>query len=88
MHAISEEDIKVRIARDNPWWNDKTYAAPEALQPHRVYFEPFKRLALNFEVKRATILLGPRRVSHTAQCGVLLCRRKKRDFSPRRDGGN
>jgi uncharacterized protein len=65
VQAISENDIKARIARDNPWWDNDKYASPEANAYKRVYFEPFKRLALNFDVKRATILLGPRRVGKT-----------------------
>src|SRR5207247_2201522 len=55
----------VRIERDNPWWNDAIPAIPEAQFPRRVYFAPFKSLALNFEVRRATVLLGPRRVGKT-----------------------
>jgi hypothetical protein len=39
--------------------------APEAASPKRVYFEPFKSLALNYGVRRAAILLGPRRVGKT-----------------------
>ena len=65
MQAISENDIKARIARDNPWWGNEGYISSEANSYKRVYFEPFKRLALNFDVKRATILLGPRRVGKT-----------------------
>ena len=65
MKAISEEDIKVRIARDNPWWGNPRYEFPENAFQRRVYFNPFKRLSLNFGVKRATVLLGPRRVGKT-----------------------
>ena len=65
MQAISEADIKVRIASDNPWWANDQYIIPEAAFARRVYFHPFKRLALNFEIKRATVLLGPRRVGKT-----------------------
>jgi uncharacterized protein len=65
MQAISEDDIRIRIARDNPWWNNENYVSAEANSYKRVYFEPFCGLALNFDVKRATILLGPRRVGKT-----------------------
>lgn len=72
MQAISEQDIRVRISRDNPWWDKEDYAAPEADQPRRVYFEPFKRLSLDFKVKRATVLLGPRRVGKTFMLKQLI----------------
>jgi len=38
---------------------------PEAAWPRRVYFKPFVDLALRLDVRRATILLGPRRVGKT-----------------------
>lgn len=65
MKAISEADIRARIERDNPWWANQNYIATEASSQRRVYFDSFKQLALNFKVKRATILLGPRRVGKT-----------------------
>lgn len=58
MEAISEADIKTRIERDNPWWRNPNYIFPEAASPKRVYFNPFKTLALNFGVRRAAIFLG------------------------------
>lgn len=65
MEAISAKDIQARIERDNPWWRDPVMTIPESTSPKRVYFAPFKNLALNFDVKRAAILLGPRRVGKT-----------------------
>jgi uncharacterized protein len=65
MLSISEKDILVRIARDNPWWADPNVPIPEAQFPRRVYFESLKNLALDFSVKRATVMLGPRRVGKT-----------------------
>jgi predicted AAA+ superfamily ATPase len=65
MQPISQEDIRLRIERDNPWWHADYSKAPEADYPKRVYFEPFKKFALNFEIRRATVLLGPRRVGKT-----------------------
>ncbi len=72
MLQISRDDIDARLAVDNPWWEIST---PEALAtanlPRRVYFEPFSRLALNFKVKRAAILMGPRRVGKTVMIRQL-----------------
>jgi len=72
MQSISESDIKVRIERDNPWWGDGVFVVPESLHPKRVYFESFKHLALNFDVKRASVLLGPRRVGKTFMLKQLI----------------
>jgi len=65
MRSISQEDIRRRVARDNPWWENGAAAIPEAASARRVYFAPFKALALDFGVRRATVMLGPRRVGKT-----------------------
>jgi predicted AAA+ superfamily ATPase len=72
MQPISENDVRARIARDNPWWGNSSYIAPEAANPRRVYYLPFKALALNFEVRRAAVLLGPRRVGKTFMIKQLI----------------
>lgn len=65
MQPFADADVQARVERDNPWWNDPAAAPPEAKYPRRVYFEPFKSLALNFGIRRATMLLGPRHVGKT-----------------------
>jgi predicted AAA+ superfamily ATPase len=65
MEAIGQSEIRIRIARDNYWWNTPNAEIAEAKHPRRVYFKPFCLLALNFNIQRATILLGPRRVGKT-----------------------
>lgn len=73
MLAISESDIRQRIARDNPWWSaDGKDAIREAKMQYRVYFDPFRSLALNFGVTRAPVLLGPRRVGKTVMLKQLV----------------
>jgi len=64
MEQISSAEIRERLQRDNPWWSTGAPIA-ESLHPKRVYFSAFKTLALNYGVKRAAILLGPRRVGKT-----------------------
>lgn len=44
----------------------------EAAMRRRVYFEPFRNLALNFNVTRAPVLLGPRRVGKTVMLKQLV----------------
>ncbi|MCB9958882.1 MAG: ATP-binding protein [Rhodospirillaceae bacterium] len=65
MLTISEADIAARITRDNPWWARGKDAVIEAKHPRRVYFDLFKKLSLNYSTRRATVLLGPRRVGKT-----------------------
>lgn len=66
MLEISDADVARRITRDNPWWSERARSTiPEGEYRKRVYFEPFKALALDFKVKRAAVLLGPRRVGKT-----------------------
>lgn len=72
MEAIGQPEIRTRLERDNFWWNDPDAEIPEAKLQRRVYFEPFKALALNFDVRRATILLGPRRVGKTVMVKQLV----------------
>ncbi len=65
MLEILEADIRQRIERDNPWWSDPNVEIREAKFPRRVYFDPFKALAMKSGVQRAAVLLGPRRVGKT-----------------------
>ena len=72
MLQISRDDIDARLALDNPWWEAGTAEGlPTANLPKRIYFEGFQRLALNFKVRRAAILLGPRRVGKTVMVRQL-----------------
>jgi uncharacterized protein len=72
MLEISEDDIRQRIERDNPWWGNPQFVIREAAFPRRVYFDPFKALALNLGVQRAAVLLGPRRVGKTVMLRQLV----------------
>jgi uncharacterized protein len=72
MLEISEADIRQRIERDNPWWGDAAFQFAEAGYRRRVYFEPFKSLALNPGLQRAAVLLGPRRVGKTVMLRQLI----------------
>jgi predicted AAA+ superfamily ATPase len=83
MEAIGTPEIKLRLERDNFWWNSAPTGIPEAQFQRRVYFPPFKSLALNFEVRRATILLGPRRVGKTVIVKQLVHEAIESGFDPK-----
>ncbi len=83
MIEISEVDIRQRIERDNPWWGDPNFKIREAEFRRRVYFGPFKALALNPSVQRAAVLLGPRRVGKTVILRQLINDARAAGVNPR-----
>src|SRR5712691_2931831 len=83
MDSIGEAEIARRLAQHNLWWFDPKSAIPEAAFQRRVYFAPFKALALNFAVRRATILLGPRRVGKTFMVKQLIHYAIQDGFDPK-----
>lgn len=83
MQPIGTPEIEARIARDNSWWAHGSSKIPEAGFARRVYFPPFKALALNFEVRRAAILLGPRRVGKTVIVKQLVSDAIETGLNPR-----
>jgi len=66
MLEIAKEDIVARLAFDNPWW-DAGPATKIAFQdrPRRTYFASFFRTVSDTSVRRAIVLMGPRRVGKT-----------------------
>lgn len=66
MLQISEIDIINRMKFDNPWWDEgRASILPYQEKPRRQYFEQFQKNILNTEVRRALVLMGPRRVGKT-----------------------
>jgi predicted AAA+ superfamily ATPase len=65
MLSISQADIEARLLFDNPWWGADAGAAPFRNLPEREYLTPFYKLATDRSVRRAIVLLGPRRVGKT-----------------------
>src|ERR1035438_4473869 len=66
MQAISEEDIVQRIHLENPWWEgDHAIGKPFREFRPRAYFDLFLPLIKAQSVRRAIVLMGPRRVGKT-----------------------
>jgi predicted AAA+ superfamily ATPase len=65
MSTFSDDDLKRRLAFDNPWW--ETGRVPDRFRawPRRMYFDGFWRLFAESSVRRAIVLMGPRRVGKT-----------------------
>ena len=49
-----------------------SYRSATSNYPKRIYFEPFHALATDWTVKRATVLMGPRRVGKTVMLSQLV----------------
>lgn len=66
MLEIAREDVVARMGFDNPWWVERAQAEiPFEKAPRRRYFAPFLENVRNKSVRRATVLMGPRRVGKT-----------------------
>ena len=66
MQAISAEDIVRRIRAENPWWEGDHTVSPfhREMRP-RPYLDLFLPLVKTRSVRRAVVLMGPRRVGKT-----------------------
>lgn len=66
MLRISPEKIKERLTLENPWWQ-AAQQVPRHFRDlrHRAYLEPFYRLLTSSKIRRAIVLMGPRRVGKT-----------------------
>lgn len=66
MLEISFDEVKARLRFDNPWWQPGNGIEPRFNQmPRRSYFERFFSLATDWNINRAIVLMGPRRVGKT-----------------------
>jgi len=66
MLNIAKSDILARLAFDNPWW-DASLNRKIAFEdkPRRGYFAPFLQMLRDSTLRRAVVLMGPRRVGKT-----------------------
>ena len=62
---FSEDKIKERIQFENPWWEDGKIDPRLSKFKHRGYFPAFFKLVEQKNIKRAVVLMGPRRVGKT-----------------------
>ena len=66
MREITEKQVKTRLTFDNPWWGEQAGIAAEIRKwPKRAYFETFSKLVTETDIRRAVVLMGPRRVGKT-----------------------
>lgn len=60
-----ERQIKDRLRNDNIWWSENDIPAYYSDLTPRLYLEVFYPLLVDTSIRRATILMGPRRVGKT-----------------------
>src|SRR5215475_850433 len=65
MELISREEIIQRIRVENPWWITNTVGEQQRGWKPRAYFELFFPLVNSESIRRAIVLMGPRRVGKT-----------------------
>lgn len=72
---IPPYDVQRRLNIDNPWWKaGQGIDAEEAGWPRRAYFAQFSNLVRDADVRRAVVLIGPRRVGKTVMLKHLVAR--------------
>jgi len=70
---IPQHEVQRRLALDNPWWRaGQGIDEEEAAWPRRAYFDQFRDLVLASVVRRAVVLIGPRRVGKTVMLKHLV----------------
>ncbi|WP_298148466.1 ATP-binding protein [Flavobacterium sp.] len=62
---IPTEKIVERLRYENPWWVNKQIPEVYSAMARRLYFELFYPFVTERDVKRALVLMGPRRVGKT-----------------------
>lgn len=66
MLEISKTDIVARLQFDNPWWGaEKNGKVAFEKEPRRKYFTAFYKSVTDVSIRRAIVLMGPRRVGKT-----------------------
>ncbi|ARN78214.1 ATPase [Nonlabens spongiae] len=62
---VAKDQVIDRIRFENPWWIDGHIESDYNEMPRRLYFDLFKPLVYEREIRRAVVLMGPRRVGKT-----------------------
>src|SRR4051812_35739944 len=66
MIQVTDREVDSRLRLDNPWWQASTGIDAEYQEfPRRAYLPSFLQLTRDAAVRRAIVLLGPRRVGKT-----------------------
>ncbi len=84
MLQVTENEIKNRLALENPWWRDGDSEKWLEGLPKRAYFQAFLSLVKQKRPHRAVVLMGPRRVGKTVMITQAIDRLVKEAVPPKR----
>ena len=62
---IPTEKIVERLRYENPWWINKRIPEVFSKMARRLYFSLFYPFVIENKIRRALVLMGPRRVGKT-----------------------
>jgi uncharacterized protein len=65
LFTLTDEQILSRLWQDNPWWATGQIDEDYSKMQRRLYFDLFYPLVEDISIRRAVILMGPRRVGKT-----------------------
>lgn len=85
MRDIPKQQVIARLASENPWWRsphqiDRYYRTMK----RRAYFASLERLVRQTTLKRAVVLMGPRRVGKTVMLYQMVQRLIEDGIDPKR----
>ena len=84
MREISSTQRHQRLKADNPWWSGGGVREDYGRLRPRAYFERFAELVEQTGVRRAVVLMGPRRVGKTVMLHHVMARLlASGDYAPR-----
>jgi len=84
MKEIPKSQILERIRFENPWWNTQEIEADFKAMSRRLYFKQFKQLVYEESVRRAVVLMGPRRVGKTVMLHHLIMDMIEKGIPPKK----
>lgn len=84
MKSVSLEQVKRKIKEENPWWETGAASFKWQKMRPRPYLNGLYSLVAKSQVRRAVILMGPRRVGKTVLIDHLIARLLKDGVPPQR----
>jgi len=84
MKDVSYQQITEHLKRLNIWWEQSRMDSQVMTLRPRAYLEPVRKLLLEPELRRAVVLLGPRRVGKTILIQHIISDLLKRGVEPTR----
>ncbi len=84
LNLIPTEKIIARLRYENPWWVSKQIPAAYSTMSKRLYFDLFYPFVKEMSIKRALVLMGPRRVGKTVMLFHSIHQLLEEDINPQK----